>query len=495
MHKNICYKFISFCLLIGILFSSFPSTAATEDELLQQAEERKSLKIQSNEIPNWPTGPEIGAEAAILMEAGTGTILYAKNINEKLYPASTTKMLTCLVAVENSTLDEMVDFSYDAVHSIPVDGSNMGIDAGQSLPMEECLYGIMVASANEVASAVAEHVGGTIDNFVDMMNQKAAELGCTDSHFVNSNGLYDDDHYTSAYDLALIAKAFFSNDLLRRIGNTDKYHFIATDTQPDDFYKTNKHKLITGEIPYEGVIGGKTGYTDEARQTLVTGCEQNGLRLICVVLKEEAPAQFEDTVALFNYGFQNFSKVNIEDNDTSYLIGGSRFFQTGNDIFGNSSPFLTVAKNDYVILPNMSSFEDLTSNIDYEDPTLSENEIAKVTYYYQDVPIGTTKILLSEDAVKFYDFHSVNTRDEFISGRPDNVIFINIRLLLISILVLAGICILILIIHSLFHDRRLSRQERVRRKRLRKEEKRRNRERRRSRSFERKRFRKRKRRG
>ena len=177
MHKNICYKFISFCLLIGILFSSFPSTAATEDELLQQAEERKSLKIQSNEIPNWPTGPEIGAEAAILMEAGTGTILYAKNINEKLYPASTTKMLTCLVAVENSTLDEMVDFSYDAIHSIPVDGSNMGIDAGQSLPMEECLYGIMVASANEVASAVAEHVGGTIDNFVDMMNQKAEEIG------------------------------------------------------------------------------------------------------------------------------------------------------------------------------------------------------------------------------------------------------------------------------------------------------------------------------
>ena len=127
--------------------------------------------------------------------------------------------------------------------------------------------------------------------------------------------------------------------------------------------------------------------------------------------------------------------------------------------------------------------------------TERQNEIAKVTYYYQDVPIGTTKILLSEDAVKSYDFHSVNTRDEFISGRPDNVIFINIRLLLISILVLAGICILILIIHSLFHDRRLSRQERVRRKRLRKEEKRRNRERRRSRSFERKRFRKRKRRG
>lgn len=490
MHKHIFYRIASCILFLCILFSnSLPTFAATEEELKMLAEERKLLPVQTNEIMNWPAGPEIGAEAAILMEAGTGTILYAKNIDERLYPASTTKMLTCLLAAENSTVDEMVTFSYDAVHSIPSDGSNMGIDAGQSLPMEECLYGIMVASANEVASAVAEHIGGTIDNFVDMMNQKAVELGCTNSHFVNSNGLYDEDHYTSAHDLALIAKAFFSNDLLRRIGNTAKYHFVATKTQPDDFYKTNKHKLITGEIPYEGIIGGKTGYTDEARQTLVTGCEQNGMRLICVVLKEEAPAQFEDTTVLFNYGFQNFSKVNIANNDTEYRIGDSSFFQTGNDIFGNSTPFLSIAKNDYVILPNMSSFDDVTSEIDYHDNSLVGNEIAKVTYYFEDMAIGSTEILLSADAVKSYDFEPITTKDGIVSGRPDNVIFINIRLLLITVLILAGICILILVIHSLFYDKRLTKAERRNRTRYKKAERRRKRERRRERSFEKKRAR------
>jgi len=306
--------------LVGILLASSlsPSLSTlavnyTEEELEQMAEERRNLPIQTNEIQSWPMGPVVSAKSAILMEAETGTVLYAKNIHERLYPASTTKLLTCLLAAENCSLDEMVTFSYDAVHSIPSDGSNMGIDAGEVLPMDECLYGIMVASANEVSSAVAEHVAGDIDSFTDMMNNRAKELGCLNSHFVNSNGLYDDNHYTSAYDLALIARAFFKNDTLRRIGNTTTYHFMPTETQPDDFYKTNKHKLINGDIPYEGIIGGKTGYTSEARQTLVTGCEQNGLRLICVVMMEEAPSQFEDTVALFDYGYKNFSKANVAE--------------------------------------------------------------------------------------------------------------------------------------------------------------------------------------
>ncbi len=173
--------------------------------------------------------------------------------------------------------------------------------------MEECLYGIMVGSANEVANAVAEHVAGSMDAFADMMNQKAEELGCTNTHFVNAHGLFDENHYTSARDLALIARAFFQNELLTKIGNTASYHFEATETQPDDFIKRNKHKFITGETPYDGVKGGKTGYTDEARQTLVTCAEKNGMRLICVVLKEESPEQFNDTVKLFDYGFANFA--------------------------------------------------------------------------------------------------------------------------------------------------------------------------------------------
>lgn len=311
--KNPLFTYIFTVIFsVSILIqASFPVLAAPEetpDATGQAAQERLQLPVQTNELAFWPKGPAITAQSAILMEAETGTILYAKNIHEELYPASTTKMLTCLIAVENCALNETVNFTYEAVSAVPGDGSNMGMDAGEYITMEECLYGIMVASANEVANAVGEHVAGSLDGFAEMMNKRAAELGCQNTHFINANGLHAEDHYTSAYDLALIARAYFQNDVLRRIGNTASYHFIPSAGQPDDFYKTNKHGLINGTYSYEGIIGGKTGYTDNAGQTLVTGCEQAGMRLICVVMKEDSPMQFEDTETLFDYGYQNFTK-------------------------------------------------------------------------------------------------------------------------------------------------------------------------------------------
>ncbi len=291
--KNPLFTYIFTVIFsVSILIqASFPVLAAPEetpDATGQAAQERLQLPVQTNELAFWPKGPAITAQSAILMEAETGTILYAKNIHEELYPASTTKMLTCLIAVENCALNETVNFTYEAVSAVPGDGSNMGMDAGEYITMEECLYGIMVASANEVANAVGEHVAGSLDGFAEMMNKRAAELGCQNTHFINANGLHAEDHYTSAYDLALIARAYFQNDVLRRIGNTASYHFIPSAGQPDDFYKTNKHGLINGTYSYEGIIGGKTGYTDNAGQTLVTGCEQAGMRLICVVMKEDS---------------------------------------------------------------------------------------------------------------------------------------------------------------------------------------------------------------
>lgn len=456
-----------FCILLSVsvwMQVSFPATAAPEET--NQAEERRMLPVQTNLLSYWPSGPVVSAEAAILMEADTGTILYAKNIDEKLYPASTTKMLTCLIAAERCSMNETVTFSHTAVDAVPSDGSNMGIDAGESLSMEECLYGIMVASANEVANAVGEHIAGSLEEFTALMNQRAAELGCRNSHFMNANGLYDDNHYTSAYDLALIARAYFQNDILKRVGNTKTYHFIPTATQPDDFYKTNTHGLINGEYSYEGIIGGKTGYTSEAGRTLVTGCEQNGMRLICVVLKEDTPAQFEDTIKLFDYGYQNFSKVKIADNDTKHIINPSNFFYTGNDIFGDSSPILTISSDGYVVLPNMSTFDDLTADIDYEAADLQENEIAEITYYYYDTPVGSGKIIFSSDNVQAYDFDS---NEETVAGRPDNVIFINVKNILILVSALTFITIFILILHSLLSTRLDYRHERQRKKKLRRD--------------------------
>lgn len=318
------FPFLYVFIFLSATLNVCANPVTTEDYRLE-AEERKSLTVQTNQIENWPVGPAIGAQSAILLEANTSVILYAKNIDEKLYPASTTKLMTCLLAAENCKMDEVVTFSHDAVFSIETGSSNIGIDENEAMPMEECLYGILVASANEVANAVAEHVAGSMDAFTDMMNERAKQLGCKNTHFANAHGLHDDNHYTSAYDLALIAQAFFQNEHLSKIGNTASHHFEATDTQPDDFIERNKHSLITGEIPCEGVKGGKTGFTSLARQTLVTCAEKNGMKLICVVMKEESPEQFYDTTKLFEYGFSNFSVVNVKENETNYSVQNSNF--------------------------------------------------------------------------------------------------------------------------------------------------------------------------
>ena len=471
--------FICHFLVFAILCCGFWATPltvhATLEELQAAAEARKSLPIQTNEIDNWPVGPAISAESAILMDANTGVILYAKDIHKKSYPASTTKLLTCLIAMERGDLDDMVAFSHDAVFSVPVGSSNMGMDVGESITLEQSLYGILVGSANEVANAVGEYVSGSIDEFVSDMNERAAELGCTNSHFANTNGLPDDDHYTTAYDLALIASAFYQNEMLCKIDNTARYHFEPTATQPDDFFLKNKHQLISGEITYDGILGGKTGYTDAARQTLVTCAERNGMKLVCVVFKEESPTQFTDTVELFDYGFNNFQVMNISENEKRYQIELSGFLQTGNDIFGSSKPILSIDSDSYVIIPNTISFEDLDTNIDYS--TSNENRIAKISYSYHDTYVGSAYLNLASDAASTYEFDTnIETTDVSVERvEPDssdaNTIFINVKKVLIGILLFAGIVIILFIVRAIIMNNRNARRRRnrVKRKQTRRE--------------------------
>ena len=457
MRHNRIYQagtfFLSAFLYVTAAMTPITAQAAPADlnEAAAQQEERLTLPIQSNEIENWPEGPAVGAEGAIVLEANTGVVLYAKNIHEKLYPASTTKLLTCLIAARECSMDEIVTFSHDAVFGIQQGSSNIGIDEGQAMTMEECLYGILVASANEVAAAVAEHVAGSQEAFADMMNETARELGCQDSHFVNPHGLFDENHYTSAYDLAIIAKAFFQNELMSKIVNTPRHHFAATADQPDDFTVRNKHQLINGDTPYEGIKGGKTGYTDEARQTLVTCAEQNGLKLICVVMKEESPEQFNDTVRLFDYGFKNFTVTNVAENETRYNIDETEFFHTSYDIFGNSSPILSLNKDSYLILPKTVSFQELTSEISYD--VSGENEVAAINYYYEDTYVGTASVDLAKaTAYSSYDFDSAPitpAKTEPVTSGMDNTIFINIKIVLLVVIILAALIILVFVVRDL----------------------------------------------
>lgn len=394
--KHFSYRTFFTKAVMGIsaicLFASqgLSATAATIKE--ENIAYNQSLAVQSNAVANWPTGPVISAESAILMDADTGAILYAKNIHQKEYPASTTKILTTLIASERCSMDEIVDFSYDAVHDIDPGSNHIAIEPGEQLTMEECLNAILIRSANEVSFAVAEHISGTTwQDFGDIMNERAKELGCVDSHFVNPNGLPNEDHYTSAYDLAMIGRAFFANEALCKMTMTHMLHILPSERQPDDIMEVNKMELIPGgKYAYPYLVGCKTGYTDVARSTLVSCAEKDGMKLICVVMKDENPNYYEDTISLFDYGFSNFQRVNISQTETKYNIDNAGSFYSGNDIFGNSKPILQLNQTDSITLPNTITFWDAVSTISYDNT--EPGQAAVITYTYNDVVLGTASI-------------------------------------------------------------------------------------------------------
>lgn len=452
------YKKITALCLTGAFLSgsslSVYAAPTAEERLAQQ----RTLPIQSNEVENWPEGPVVSAASAILMEADTGTILYAKNIHDHHYPASTTKILTTLIAAERCSLDEIVTFSHDAVFDTPRESNNIAIDEGEALTMEQCLNAILIRSANEVSFAVAEHITGTNwQDFGSIMNERAAELGCVDSHFVNPNGLPDENHYTSAYDLAMIGRAFFDNEMLCRITTTNLLSIPASDTQPDDILEANAMQLLPGkEYAYEYLVGCKTGYTDSARSCLVSSAEKDGMKLICVVLLDESPYQYEDSIALFNYGFSNFDKVNVSQTETKYNIDNAGFFYSENDIFGSSQPILSLNQSDCIILPKTASFADTVSTISYDN--VDENQVALITYTYHDVPIGSASVdfIRSQSTSYSFDFAEEDTTTENDEPANTPVIFINILRVLTILAIIAAIIFLILFLRAFWHNYRIS---------------------------------------
>lgn len=450
----------------GVLIPSF-SVHATSPEAQLRLETQRAMEVQSNEVPNWPVGPIVGAESAILIDAETGTLLYAKNIHQQEYPASTTKILTTLIATERCEMDEIVAFSHDAVFDTPWDSSHIAMDVGQELTMEQCLNAILIRSANEVSFAVAEHITGTSDwsVFADIMNTRAKELGCLNSHFVNPNGLPDENHYTTAYDLAMIGRAFFSNEMLCQITLTRRMEFPATDKLPQGKLENNHMQIIPGgTYAYEYLVGCKTGYTDDARSCLVSCAEKNGMKLICVVMHDEAPYQYEDTIALFEYGFSNFEKVNVSQTETKYNIDNTGLFYSGNDIFGNSQPILSLNRNDYIILPKTISFEDANSTISYE--TEDKDHAAVISYSYHDMDLGTVRVDFNVNKEENYVF---DVEPETVEEEKP-VIFINMAVILIGISAIAVILFIVMLVRIILKNYAISgrpRRERRRRRRRR----------------------------
>lgn len=248
--------------------------------------------------------PEVAAEGAVLLNAATGEVLYGKNQDQQFYPASITKVMTALVVLEHCNLNDTVTFSETATTNLESGAVALGVSAGDQLTVEQSLYGLLLKSANEIGNGLAEHVSGSVSAFADLMNAKAKELGCKNTHFVNPHGLNNENHKTTPYDMALILRAAVANDTFRKIDTTTSYEFPAIKNAAAHTI-TMGHKMMykTDSRYYEGIIGGKTGYTSKAGNTLVTAVERDGVRLIAVVMKAKG-THYTDTKAMLDYGFQ-----------------------------------------------------------------------------------------------------------------------------------------------------------------------------------------------
>lgn len=338
----------------------------------------------------WPAAPEVNASSAIVIEADTGAVLYEKDIHTQHYPASITKIMTTLLALENTSLSDTVTFSYDSVHKI--EGTHIGLTEGEQLTMDQCLHAVMMASANEAAYAVAEHTGGTFDNFVNMMNQRAVELGCTETHFSNPHGLPDETHLTSAHDMALIAQAAYRNATFREITKTLSYTIPATNKTAETRPITNHHKMLKqGTYKYEYCTGGKTGYTNAARYTLVTYAEKDGMALICVVMQcDTSEYEYLDTTSLLDYGFNNFHKVSITENDLGLQLDSKGFFPIRHNPLSADSGKISFGSDAQLVMPNTSRISDVTSAVTFTDNT--SGEIADVTCSLEGHYLGKASI-------------------------------------------------------------------------------------------------------
>ena len=285
-----CEKLGLLCMVAVLLLSGMPAASAAETA----------------------SPPALSAGGACLMDAQTGQILFEKDMDKQCYPASITKIMTILLGVENGNWSDTVTMTDASVLSVPRNTSHLALTPGEQLTLEQALMGAMLPSANDAANGVAETIGGTIENFVSMMNARAAALGATNTHFANANGLDDDTHVTTAHDMALITKAALQNPDFVRVFSTAEYTIPATNKQVEarNIGAGNKMMFDFTKYYYPGIIGGKSGYTEKAGHTLVSAAERDGRKLISVVMAEPSnSAMYVDSVALLDYGFNSFTQV------------------------------------------------------------------------------------------------------------------------------------------------------------------------------------------
>lgn len=437
--KHFLKRFMSAALLLTTI--TFSTMGAFQVPI--QAAEASTASTDTADT-DWPSAPDLVSQSAILIDADTGAILYQRNAHQKCYPASTTKILTGLLTIENCSMNETVTFSNTAANSVnPIEDANLGTLPGEQYTVEQALYGLLLYSANEIGYGLAEHVSGSLSSFVDLMNQRAAELGALNTHFNNASGLFDANHYTTAYDMARIARACYNNATFVNIDSTyTTYTIPPTNMSAEERTFQHRHKMLKNrEYAYEYCKGGKTGFTDESQYTLVTFAEKDGMRLICVLFQcPDENLRFVETRTLFDWGFANFKKVTSSSNQVSSLFSSDNYY---------TSSVFTKHKIDfdldatYITIPNNGDTGAITMEVDenYSSTNDNGNLTSQINFIYKDNVVGASSLVISADDTR----HS-GSNLPYLSNESTQTSLEPKICLKINVWLLAGIGIVILIV-------------------------------------------------
>lgn len=425
------FRKVSAMLSMAVIFLTCSINVNAVNVVQVPAKEVQSVynqSVDSNAIEGWVKGPHIYSEAGIVMDIDSGAILYAKNIDNPHYPASITKILTGLVALENNELTDIVTITPENYNFLKRGDNHIGLKNKEEITMEDALHGTLLASGNEVAHALGSNTEGGYDNFIRLMNEKAKELGCMNSNFTNSHGLHDDNHYTSARDMALIGAAAFKNVDFRRITATKLYTIPETNVTNEKRAFENHHKMLFDwrSQYYEYCVGGKTGYTDKALNTLVTFATKDDVNLVAVVLRTHGSGNtYVDTRAMLDYAFENFTKISV----------------TVDTVEGKG--LKSVDENAYVMVPAGITFEQLQCSV--ENPTELGDKTGEVSYTYEGQAVGSFEMTITD---KYYnELHGIEEKKEEkrdIPSENPSVLLIVLKVLLVVVIIIAVLFVALL---------------------------------------------------
>lgn len=449
MKRFICYALcLLFCINVPLTESVYADESCDISSLL-------------------PTPPEIVAETGVVMELSTGTVLYNKNMHNQMYPASITKIMTTLLALETCEPDEIITFSHYDVYSLEYGDAHIGMRENEQISVHDCLRGVMLASANECANATGEHIATQTDSykkliaeydaqgidydasitaldvFADIMNERAKKAGALNTHFTNPSGLFNENHYTTCYDMARITRAAVSIPEFLEIESKTTYTIPPTNLITEPRTIGNRHKMLYEDNPnyYEGVLGGKTGYVDQSGNTLVTFAKRGDITLISVVMKTNAANVYNDTRLILDYGFANCKSLNISNTDNTYNIENSLY--SLNDTAN-------------LIIPASISFSDVKSSL---RPSVTSPEI---NYEYNGLKLGSTNLSINVDNFSTFELGpTAISHLEKKSKENKSVFAVIIKIIMIVlVIIIVLIAAFFIIMRKLEFNRRRRRRRR-----------------------------------